>query len=93
MPSKVQLAFIDMTTVIGLIAAALTTVSFLPQVSKIIKTRHTKDISLLMYAIFSLGILLWLIYGILLGSLPIILANGVTLILVVFVLILKIRYG
>lgn len=80
-------------TAIGLLAAALTTVSFLPQVVKILKTKHTKAISLLMYVIFATGLLLWLIYGVSIRDLPIILANGVTLILAVIVLILKIKYG
>ncbi len=80
-------------TAIGLLAATLTTVSFLPQVIKILKTKHTKDISLLMYSIFATGVFLWLIYGILLKELPMILGNGITFILTVIVLILKIRYG
>lgn len=81
------------TTAIGLLAAALTTVSFLPQVVKILKTKHTKAISLLMYVIFATGVLLWLIYGISIKDLPIILANGITLIIAAIVLILKIKYG
>ena len=56
------------TDLIGAIAATLTTVSFVPQALRIIKTRHTHDISLPMYALFSTGILLWLIYGILIGQ-------------------------
>jgi len=80
-------------TAIGLVAAALTTVSFLPQVIKILKTKHTKDISLLMYVSFITGIILWLVYGISLKELPIIIGNGITFILAVIVLILKIRYG
>lgn len=73
-------------------AAALTTISFLPQVIKIVKTKHTKDISLLMYIIFMAGVLLWLFYGILLKEPPIIIGNGITLILVMIVLLFKIRY-
>lgn len=80
-------------TAIGLLAAALTTVSFLPQVIKIIKTKHTKDISLLMYMIFITGIILWLIYGISLKELPIIIGNGITFILALTILILKIKHG
>lgn len=83
----------DLMTITGLAAAFLTTISFLPQVIKIIRTRHTEDISLIMYIVLATGILLWLVYGIFLENLPIILANGVTLLLVIMVLILKIRHG
>lgn len=77
---------------IGFVAAILTTIAFVPQVVKTYKTRHTKDISLFMYVIFSAGVLLWTIYGIILGLIPVILANSVTLLLSIFVLIMKIRY-
>jgi MtN3 and saliva related transmembrane protein len=82
----------NLINIAGLLAAALTTISFLPQVIKIVKTKHTKDISLLMYIIFTAGVLLWLFYGILLKEPPIIIGNGITLILVMIVLIFKIRY-
>lgn len=78
---------------IGGIAATLTTCSFIPQVARVWKTRHTKDISLLMYALFTFGVALWLAYGILLGSWPIIIANGITLLLAGTVLLLKLRFG
>ena len=57
------------------------------------QTRHTKDISLLMYTLFTAGVTLWLAYGVLLGAWPVIIANGVTLILAGTVLILKLRFG
>jgi len=79
--------------IIGGIAATLTTCSFIPQVWRVWRTRHTKDISLLMYTFFTAGVALWLAYGVLLGSWPIIIANGVTLILAGTVLLLKIRFG
>lgn len=82
----------NLINIVGLLAATLTTISFLPQVIKIVKTKHTKDISLLMYIIFTAGVLLWLFYGILLKEPPIIIGNGITLILVMIVLIFKIRY-
>ncbi|HLA48161.1 MAG: hypothetical protein A3I04_07985 [Nitrospinae bacterium RIFCSPLOWO2_02_FULL_39_110] len=82
----------NLINIAGLLAAALTTISFLPQVIKIVKTKHTKDISLLMYIIFMAGVLLWLFYGILLKEPPIIIGNGITLILVMIVLLFKIRY-
>ncbi len=78
---------------IGGIAATLTTCSFVPQVWKVWRTRHTKDISLLMYSLFSAGVALWLIYGILLSSWPIIVANTITLLLAGTVLVLKLRFG
>jgi MtN3 and saliva related transmembrane protein len=78
---------------IGSLAAILTTVSFIPQVWQICKTRHTQDISLRMYLLFTCGVGLWLIYGILLAAWPIIIANAVTLLLAGTVLILKLRHG
>ena len=69
---------IDQNEIIGLIAAVCTTFAFVPQVMKVRKTKQTKDLSLRMYSIMFLGILLWLVYGILIDSLSIILANVVT---------------
>jgi MtN3 and saliva related transmembrane protein len=83
----------NITTVIGVAAAICTTVSFIPQVLKTIKTGQTKDISLSMYLIFTTGIILWLIYGIAISDLPIILANSITVILTSTVLVMKIRNG
>jgi MtN3 and saliva related transmembrane protein len=82
-----------MTEVIGYAAAILTTSAFLPQVVKVWKTRSVADISLRMYALFTSGVACWLIYGILKGVLPIILANGVTLALAGCVLVAKLKYG
>ena len=82
-----------MIEVIGLIAGTLTTASFLPQVIRIVKTKQTKDLSLPMYIAFVIGIAFWLIYGILLGSLSVILANSITLILAGLILSFKIKYG
>ncbi len=78
---------------IGGFAATLTTCSFIPQVWRVWRTKHTKDISLLMYTLFTVGVALWLIYGILLASWPIILANTITLLLAGMVLVLKLRFG
>ena len=82
----------EIVTVIGLIAAALTTWSFLPQVIKTIKTKKTEDISLVMYSILSVGILLWLIYGIWIKDFPIIIANSISFILSAIILFFKIKY-
>lgn len=80
----------DTVTLIGYLAAFCTTFSFVPQVYKIIRTRNTEGISLVMYALFVTGVLFWLIYGILIWSLPIIFANILTLVLSASVLMLKI---
>ncbi len=76
----------------GTIAAILTTVSFVPQALKTLKTKQTHDISLFMYVLFIAGVLMWLIYGLLIKSLPIILANAVTMCLIIPILIMKFIY-
>lgn len=81
-----------MTEIIGYIGAILTTLAFVPQAIKTIKYKHTKDISLLMYIIFVVGISFWFAYGVLLNSMPIILANAVSFCLSGTILILKIKY-
>ncbi len=78
---------------IGSAAAALTTSSFIPQVWKVLRSRHTADISLGMYALFTLGVVLWLGYGILMESWPIIVANSITLLLAGIVLMMKLKFG
>jgi len=78
---------------IGFLAAILTTIAFIPQAVKIYKTKNTRDISLSMWLIFSVGVFLWLIYGILIMSLPVILANIVTLLISLFILFFKIKYS
>jgi MtN3 and saliva related transmembrane protein len=83
----------DTMTLIGLLAGTLTTIAFVPQLTKTWKSRSAKDISLGMFLIFCSGVLLWLVYGILMGALPIILANTVTLILSSAILVLKLKYG
>jgi MtN3 and saliva related transmembrane protein len=81
-----------MIDLIGSAAAFFTTISFVPQVWKIWITRRTDDISLGMYSMFTFGVALWLSYGILLTAWPIIIANGITLILAGAVLIMKFLY-
>jgi MtN3 and saliva related transmembrane protein len=78
---------------IGMMAATLTTLCWLPQAWRILRTRDTKAISLTTQAIFGCGIVLWFAYGLLIGSWPIILSNAVTIVLVGAILILKIRHG
>jgi len=77
---------------IGYLAAFCTTISFLPQAIKTIRTRDTSGISLLMYAIFTLGTLFWLIYGLLGNQWPVAAANAVTFVLALTILFYKIRY-
>ena len=71
----------NLLDLLGIIAGALTTAAFLPQVIKTWKSKSAKDLSLGMFLMFVLGVILWLIYGILIDSLPVILANGATLLL------------
>ena len=78
--------------IIGLIAAVLTTSSFVPQVLKTWKTKEVENLSLTMYLVMLTGIILWLIYGININSLSIILANIVTITLVSVIIFLKLRY-
>ena len=80
------------TSIIGYLAAFGTTISFLPQAVKTIQTKNTSGISLPMYALFTLGTLLWLTYGIMSGSLPVAIANAVTLVFASIILAYKVRY-
>lgn len=76
---------------IGTLAGTFTTIAFVPQVAKAWVSRSTRDISLWTFLLFSSGVLLWLMYGILLRSMPIIAANGITLLLSASILFLKLR--
>ena len=78
---------------VGYAAAALTTASFIPQAVKSWSTRDLSGISLTMYALFTLGVALWMLYGLAIGSWPVIIANAVTLALAGTVLVLKLRHG
>lgn len=78
---------------IGFTAAVLTTTSFLPQAYKVWRTRKTGDLSLGMFLLFTLGVGLWLVYGLLHQSLPIITANFVTFLLALYILLMKLRHG
>ena len=77
---------------IGFAAAFGTTISFLPQAVKTIQTKDTSGISLYMYALFTGGTILWLIYGVLGGALPVAICNAVTFIFASIILVYKIRY-
>ena len=82
----------DAIKILGLVAGSLTTISFLPQVIKTWQTRSAKDLSMVMFSVFCLGTLLWLTYGILIESSPIIIANAVTLVLSSILLFFKLRF-
>ncbi len=84
---------IDTVEIIGLIAAVLTTAAFLPQVYKTWKTKDVSSLSLPMFLMFFVGVLLWLVYGLLKESLSIILANSITIISAFFLIFFKIKYG
>lgn len=81
------------THLIGLGAAFCTTVAFLPQVIHSWQTRSTGDLSLSMFLVFTTGIFLWLVYGLILHDLPLIAANGATLVLSGTILFFKLRHG
>ena len=78
--------------IVGYAAGALTTIAFVPQVIKIWKSKRASDISMGTFAIFSFGVTMWLLYGIQLGAVPIVLANGATLLLSLSILFFKIKY-
>ncbi len=80
------------TDALGLIAGALTSTGFLPQLLKAYRSKSTKDVSLPMLLIIFTGVILWLIYGLIIKDLPIILANALTTALISLIIILKIKY-
>ena len=84
---------IDYIEIIGLIAALLTTASFLPQVYKTWKTKDVSSLSLPMFSIFFVGVIMWLIYGLLIESLAIILANAITIITSFLLVYFKLKYS
>lgn len=79
-------------SLLGLLAGSFTTIAFLPQVLKTWKSRSAKDLSLGMFSIFTVGVGLWLTYGILIDDVPVIFANVVTLILASTLLFFKLRW-
>ena len=83
----------NVISIIGFIAGALTLTASLPQIIKILKTKRTKDISLPMYVILSIATVLWLVYGILSNQPPVSIINGIFLVLNLIILSLKIKYG
>jgi MtN3 and saliva related transmembrane protein len=82
----------DAITIIGLIAALFTTVSLLPQLIKVYKTKSAKDISTGMFTLFGAGVLLWFVYGVFVNDLPIIVANSLAFIQAAVILFFKAKY-
>ena len=84
---------LDFHDIVGYVAGLLATAAFVPQVAKTFRERSARDISLGMYVLFCAGVLLWLVYGLLIVSWPVIVSNFVTLLLAGAVLMLKLRHG
>jgi MtN3 and saliva related transmembrane protein len=80
---------VELSEMVGYPAAFLTTIAFVPQAWKSWQTRDLSGISLPMYALFTLGVAMWLVYGVAIGSMPVIIANAVTFLLAALVLCLK----
>jgi MtN3 and saliva related transmembrane protein len=96
MTALLLLAAADFTSVavqnLGYAAAFCTTAAFVPQLMRVLRTRSARDISLPTFLLFSIGVFLWLLYGLYTGSKPVIASNAVTLVLSLSILILKLRY-
>jgi MtN3 and saliva related transmembrane protein len=86
------LFFMNIIDFLGLAAGSLTTTAFLPQVIKTWKSRSAKDLSLGMFSLFCLGVLLWLVYGLVVRDIPVIAANLLTLMLATTLLVFKFRF-
>lgn len=82
----------DSITLLGLVGGTLTTASFFPQVFKTWKTRSTKDVSLFMFVLLSVGITFWIAYGLKIGSVPVVAANSISLVMTLAMLAMKIRF-
>ena len=78
--------------ILGYVSATFTTIAFLPQIIKTIKTKSAKDVSMGMFVFFTTGVFLWIIYGVLTNTMPLIIANSVIFCLSLIQIILKIKY-
>lgn len=83
----------ELSDVLGYAAATLTTVSFVPQAWRTFRTKDVSGISLKMYSVFTVGVAVWLAYGIVLGEIPMMIANSVSLVLACALLVMRVRYG
>jgi MtN3 and saliva related transmembrane protein len=81
----------DVVEIIGMVAAILTTAAFVPQAARVVRTRDTAAISLAMYALFTAGIALWGVYGVLTWQWSIIIANAITFVLAAIILAIKVK--
>ncbi|MBQ3943148.1 MAG: SemiSWEET family sugar transporter [Elusimicrobia bacterium] len=81
-----------MIDILGYISATLTTIAFLPQIIKTVQTKSAKDVSMGMFVLFTIGVFLWIIYGILTKTYPVLIANAVIFCLALAQIILKIKY-
>ena len=82
----------ETVNILGTLAGTLTTVAFVPQVLKTWRSRSANDISMGMFLIFTLGVLMWLVYGLYIHSWPIIIANAITLVLAGSILMMKVYF-
>lgn len=82
----------DPVNLLGIAAGSLTTVAFVPQVVKTWRTKSGDDISTGMFLLFATGVVLWLLYGVALQAAPIVIANSITLVLALTIIVLKVRY-
>lgn len=85
--------FAGLSNLIGTLAAILTTIAFIPQAWLTWKARRADGVSLATYSMFTIGVGLWCLYGIMLGAWPVIIANFLTLVLALFILVMKLRFG
>jgi MtN3 and saliva related transmembrane protein len=86
-----MLKIMEGTTIVGIIAAVCTTVAYIPQAVKTIRTRHTKDLSLVMYVVLTIGLVMWMSYGLLLRDWPLIISNLIAVVLTSTILFMIVR--
>ena len=79
--------------IVGSLAAVITTFAWLPQILKILRERKAGDISLVTTSALASGVFLWVVYGLAIGSVPVILANAVSLLFILGIVALKLRFG
>lgn len=83
---------LDSHDLLGIVAGTLTTISFIPQLLRILRTRSADDISWAMFSVFAMGTTLWIVWGVGQRAVPVILANAITLLLTAVIMFLKWRY-
>lgn len=83
--------YLFLIEIVGYIGATMTTLALFPQTLQVIKTRDTQSISLAMYILFTLGVCFWLVYGLLIQSFPVVIANTITVVLSAIILLMKLK--